>query len=64
MVKEKFNGKNHSRENVKGVLFGKLTSYQDCFELNRSNLNGLLESDEKEWKRNLLLTKKNLAEKT
>ena len=46
------------------MLKGKLESYLDCLDFNRSSLNKLLDGDEKSLQRNLKLTQKNLAKMT
>ena len=64
LVKQKFMGQIRSNDNKKGVLTGKLDSYTDCLSFARSNLNKLLDTDEKKWEDNLEQTQKGLLKMT
>ena len=64
LVKQKFMGQIHSNDNKKGVLTSKLESYTDCLSFARSNLNKLLDTDEKKWEDNLEQTQKGLLKMT
>ena len=57
-------GQIHSDDNKKGVLTGKLESYTDCLSFARSNLNKLLNKDDKKWEENLEQTQKGFEKMT